>query len=571
MKNLFKPPPLDLPEDKYKNLIFNYFVGTVWVLAVLDTAWNVYLALTLEGQLASKYSGFIPFDVAFLALWGLTWLGHRWYPRLMRHLFLVLIIIGTIFFFNWEDIDRIFIAYAIPIIMAAFLIRPIYSFVYLIFVICAYTFRFYQEGFSITGGVEYNYVSLLGLAIISVVAWLIALFLERSLAETRALNRDLDQRVQERTRELAAALRREHTLAVRNKTILEAIADGVLVFDADQQVVVANPAANRLARRDLRSFNLSDFLATVEGKARDSIRAWLAGQKPSKSSNVRFEWYNRIISANVAPVILPGTEDKRVGDGNVMVLRDFTKEAELERAKDVFLGMVSHELRTPMTAIQGYVDLLLTIEKEQISAKGYQYLQTINDSVKQLLKLANELIDLSRLETGEIELYYQWVDLAEVVGQAVKIVQQEFASRKLNLEVKLEDNLPQLYVDRNRINQVLLNLLSNAYKYTTTGGAIVAVSQNEEWININISDTGIGIKEIDQEKLFERFFRAADRIVQQASGTGLGLNISKGLIELHGGTLTFESKYGAGTTFNVALPKPNDALSDEFGSPNGHN
>jgi signal transduction histidine kinase len=245
-----------------------------------------------------------------------------------------------------------------------------------------------------------------------------------------------------------------------------------------------------------------------------------------------------------------------------MVLRDFTKEAELEKAKDLFLGMVSHELRTPMSAIQGYVDILLASENNNLSEAGYEYLQTIGVSIKQLLKLANELIDLSRMETGEIDLYPQWVDLTEVVQNAAKIVRQEYEARNLSLEIKVEDDLPQLYVDHNRLNQVLLNLLSNAYKYTPQGGAMIAVNQTDEWINIDVSDTGLGIKKADQEKMFERFFRANDRSVQRVDGVGLGLNISKGLIELHGGNLTFESQYGTGTTFTISLPKNNPILND---------
>jgi signal transduction histidine kinase len=208
-----------------------------------------------------------------------------------------------------------------------------------------------------------------------------------------------------------------------------------------------------------------------------------------------------------------------------------------------------------MSAIQGYVDILLATERGFISEAGYGYLQTINVSVKQLLKLANELIDLPRMETGEIELYCQWVDLSSLIDNAVKLVQQEFENRNLNLTVQCENDLPDLYVDPNRLNQVLLNLLSNAYKYTVKGGATIEITQSGEWVNVAISDTGLGIKVSDQEKLFERFFRSGDRAVQQVGGSGLGLSISKGLVELHDGELVFESEYGRGTTFTVMLPK----------------
>ena len=400
--------------------------------------------------------------------------------------------------------------------------------------------------------------------LMAVVAWLIARSLDGALAETWALNRQLDQRVRDRTRELAEALERERTTAVRNTTILESIADGVVVLDADQRVMIANPAANKLANHNLQALSLTDFLGTVEEKARETLQNWIQGQKPAEQNNVKFEWHNKTVSANVAPVVLPTSNEQQVDAGNVMVLRDFTKEAQLERAKDLFLGMVSHELRTPMSAIQGYVNVLLQTEKDYMSEVGYEHLQTINVSIKQLLKLANELIDLSRLETGEVDLYCQWLDIAALTNQAAKIVQQEFANRNLKLDVRIEDNLPQLYLDRNRILQVLLNLLSNAYKYTSEGGATLEVTQSEEAVSISVSDTGVGIKAEDQANMFNRFFRAGDQVVQKAGGTGLGLNISKGLTELHGGELTFESKYGEGTTFRVILPKNRPEAVEEI-------
>ncbi len=218
-----------------------------------------------------------------------------------------------------------------------------------------------------------------------------------------------------------------------------------------------------------------------------------------------------------------------------------------------------------MSAIKGYVEVLLDLEKETISPEGYEYLQTIDTSIKQLLTLANDLIDLSRLETGEIELYREWVDVPMIVQQATQITQQEFVARNLSLVVNIEEPLPKLYVDKRRILQILLNLLSNAYKYTTEGGATVHVGQSEGWVNIAVTDTGIGIKKSDQAQLFQRFFRATDQMIQQAGGTGLGLAISKGFTELHGGKLTFESQYGVGTTFNVTLPKNGTtSISDEI-------
>lgn len=542
------------PEDERKGVIFSYFLGAIWLISVINTLQNWYLSWTIEGTIGQEYASYNLGNFSFVVILGLMWWGHRWYPSLIRHIFILLLISGVIFFFSLLDVNELFVALALPIIMAAFLIRPVYSFVYYIFIIGIYALRLHLEGFSVTDENVVPFVAFIVLVVIAAVSWLIAQSLDKALAETRALNRELDQRVQDRTRQLAEALARESATAVRNTTILESIADGVLFFDADRQVMIANPAANQLARQDLHTSTLASILTTIEEKARETINTWVQGQKPADQNNVKFEWHDRTISATIAPVVLPAVDGQKVDAGNVMVLRDFTREAELERAKSLFLGMVSHELRTPMSAIKGYVKVLLDTEKGGLSQPGYEYLQTIDGSIKQLLTLANELIDLSRMESGEFELYREWVDLNTIMKQAVRMVQQEFAARNLYLEIKLADNLPQLYLDRNRMMQVLLNLLSNAYKYTAQGGAIVEVTQGEETVQIAVKDTGVGIKPADQANMFSRFFRANDQFVQKAGGTGLGMSITKNLVELHGGQLTFSSQYGSGTTFQVVLP-----------------
>lgn len=552
-----------LPEDKRKGRVFYYFVGTVWIISVINTIQNLYFSLIFEGKVGQDYAGYNTGNFIFVIFFSLIWLLHRWFPDLVRHLFILSLLVGAVFFFELQDLNELFIILTLPILMAAFLLRPTYSFVYLFFTIGVYELRLYLDGLSIFDENLFPFVAFIALAVLAVVAWLIARSLEKALAEARALNEELDQRVKDRTQRLAEALEREHATAVRNKTILESIADGVVVFDAKQQIMIANPTANHLANRNLLAVTLPEILASIDEKAREVIKTWFQGQKPPDQNNVKFDWEQRTLSATIAPVPLPATDGKRAGTGNVMVLRDFTREAELERAKSLFLGMVSHELRTPMTAIKGYVNILLNTEKEKVSDIGYEYLQTVDVSIKQLLGLANELIDLSRIETGEMELYREWVDLTLVVKQAVKMVQQEFAARNLNLEIKLADNLPKVYVDRNRVTQILLNLLSNAYKYTPQGGATVEVSQSEDWVNMAVTDTGVGIKPDDQAHMFSRFFRSGDHVVQQAGGTGLGLSITKALAELHGGELTFTSEYGVGTTFRLMLPKNGEVPTED--------
>jgi two-component system phosphate regulon sensor histidine kinase PhoR len=393
---------------------------------------------------------------------------------------------------------------------------------------------------------------------IALVSWLSGRGLQTALEDLRAINRELDQRVRDRTRELAEAVGREHAAAVRNRTILEAIGDGVLVTDRQQRIILANPAANRMAllppHQDLQERSLTETLRGVQPEALGQIKERMANGDPHEHAIIRFEWNKHTVAANVAPVSLVLPDQSVVAGGHVMALRDITREVQLDRMKTIFLGAVSHELRTPMAAIRGYVEVLTDLEAASLSEAGRKYLDIIDTNIRRLLSLANDLIDLSRIEVGEIALYREWSDLASIVEGAADTVRREFEKRNLSLAVHVEPDLPPLYVDQHRVTQVLLNLLTNAYKYTVAGGARVDVSRVDDTVRIVVADTGVGLTEDEQTRLFERFFRSSHEVVQKAGGTGLGLAITKSLIELHGGAITFESQAGKGTTFTVSFP-----------------
>jgi signal transduction histidine kinase len=452
---------------------------------------------------------------------------------------------------------RSLLNYAIPILMASVLLRPQDSFI--VAGLCSVALMII--GVSI--GAVPNLVAAATFFMIALVSWLSARGLQTALEDLRTINRELDQRVRDRTRELAEALGREHATAVRNRTILEAIGDGVLVTDRQRRIVLANPAANRMALlppgQDLQERTLSETLRGVHPEAVEEIEERMSNGDAAEHSIIRFEWNKRTVAANIAPVSLLLPDQSVVAGGHVMALRDMTREVQLDRMKTIFLGAVSHELRTPMAAIRGYVEVLTDLESASLSEAGRKYLDIIDTNIRRLLALANDLIDLSRIEVGEIALYREWTDLASIVEGAADTVRREFEKRGLSLKVQIQPDLPPLYVDQHRVTQVLLNLLTNAYKYTIAGGATLDVSRADDIVRIVVADTGVGLTEEEQARLFERFFRSNHEVVQKAGGTGLGLAITKSLIELHGGTITFESEFGKGTTFTVNFPTAENA------------
>src|SRR5262245_27924836 len=189
-------------DDKRKGVIFTYFVGVVWVIAAVNALQNLYFSLTIEGAIGQEYSSYNPTNFAFLILLGLIWLGHRWFPQLMRHAFMVLIVVSAIFTFELEDISAALVVLTIPIIMAAFLIRPIYGFVYYLVIAATYALKLELEGYSLLDENVVPFMGLVTLIVFAVVAWLIALSLERALGEARTLNRELEQSCVDRAREV---------------------------------------------------------------------------------------------------------------------------------------------------------------------------------------------------------------------------------------------------------------------------------------------------------------------------------------------------------------------------------
>ena len=237
------------------------------------------------------------------------------------------------------------------------------------------------------------------------------------------------------------------------------------------------------------------------------------------------------------------------------------------QAKSEFVSFVSHELKIPMTSIKGYADLLLSSNFGAINEAQTTFLETIRSNVNRMNRLVTDLTDVSRLESGQLHLETQPIQLADVVTEVAASTQGQIEEKQQTLVVTMPDNLPDVWADRTRLAQILTNLVSNAYKYTPENGRITICAEemnsvNEQaevqpMIHISVADTGLGIKEEEQKAIFSKFFRGSDDEALRSPGTGLGLNITKNLVELHDGRIWFESKYREGTTFHFIIPVAN--------------
>jgi signal transduction histidine kinase len=225
---------------------------------------------------------------------------------------------------------------------------------------------------------------------------------------------------------------------------------------------------------------------------------------------------------------------------------------EANRLKTEFVSMVSHELRTPLTSIQGYAELLL--EDGQIAEAQRETLMIVKKNSDRLLGLINDLLDLSRMEAGRVNLHRTNLDLARLIPEVAGSLRPLIEAKRQRLRLDVGEALPAVWADQDRVTQILTNLISNAHKYTLSGGSItVAARRDDGFVRVDVSDTGIGLSPEDQAQLFTKFFRAHDRS-PQAGGTGLGLVITRLLVELHGGRITVSSAPGQGSTFSFSLP-----------------
>jgi len=228
--------------------------------------------------------------------------------------------------------------------------------------------------------------------------------------------------------------------------------------------------------------------------------------------------------------------------------------ADLEHAEQLrrnLVADVAHELRTPLSNIQGYLEAI----RDRVMKPNVATIRSLNEETALLSRLVDELQELSLAEAGELKLVYQAEDIASVVKQAVISWQPQVAAKEISLSLDLPDNLPPVNIDRQRVNEVLYNLLENAVAHTHRGGTInVAAMTQGDWVEVCVSDTGEGIPAEDLPNIFERFYRVDRSRARATGGSGLGLTIAKRMVEAHGGQITVQSELGKGSSFSFTLP-----------------
>ena len=237
--------------------------------------------------------------------------------------------------------------------------------------------------------------------------------------------------------------------------------------------------------------------------------------------------------------------------------RDITKEKEIDSAKTEFVSLASHQLRTPLSAINWYTEMLLSEDAGAITDMQREYLGEVSRGSRRMVELVNALLNVSRIELGTFAVQPEPTDVVELARDVINELKSKILEKKLRIEEVYAENLPKMMVDPKLTRIVFQNLLTNAVKYTPEEGKIsisIAMSADETMFTIAVSDTGYGIPKEDQSRIFTKLFRASNIREKETDGTGLGLYIIKSIVEHSGGTVTFESEEGKGTTFTLTLP-----------------
>jgi PAS domain S-box-containing protein len=357
----------------------------------------------------------------------------------------------------------------------------------------------------------------------------------------------MTQRLAERNRQLVEQ-------ASKLEAILNSIADGVVVLDLEGQIITSNPAAQQVladmssdfSSGPLRELPPDLFGDSDETPEIDDLPAPVMLQQPQ-----RYRVGSRVLSALAAPVMAPDGEEL----GTVVVLRDITREDEAERLKDEFITNISHELRTPLTAIKGYSDLLMMTSSGSLDERRLEFIRTIGDNTTQLLRHINELIDISQIQAGDLGLERERLCFSGLAGEIAENWRERMEAKGLMLRVRLSGGDSWIYGDRDRLIWAIDNLLSNAHNYTLSGGRVeVRAFQENNEARLDVSDTGVGVATADLPYLFTRFFRAHNELTFSVRGVGLGLFITRSIVEAHHGWVGAKSELGVGSTFSIALP-----------------
>jgi two-component system phosphate regulon sensor histidine kinase PhoR len=361
---------------------------------------------------------------------------------------------------------------------------------------------------------------------------------------------DLAQALKYMADEINDKIERIKHEGVKLDAVLSSMFEGIIVVDQKGDILLMNPSLRKLFFVDsdpegktplevIRTAGVQDMIDRILADKERLISKEIAVSRPEEKA----------FKVNGVPIIRDGALE-----GAVLVFHDITEIKKLEQIRQDFVANVSHELRTPISSIKGYSETLLdgAIDDRENTR---DFVKIIYEDSNRLANLIDDLLDLSRIESGKMKMSFEPLDLKPVLARALGVLSKTIKDKKIKLNSDVPETLPKALADEKRLAQVFLNLLDNAVKYTPDGGSVnIGISQTDDHLRIDISDTGIGIPENDMPRVFERFYRVDKARSREMGGTGLGLSIVKHIVLSHNGQVWAESEPGRGSKFTFTVP-----------------
>ena len=350
--------------------------------------------------------------------------------------------------------------------------------------------------------------------------------------------------------------------------IVNSIAEGLILVDSDNRVLHINPAAERLLDLSADSIDKDiteiiqneELIHIFEEDQRQILQHKPTDQIPLKNeginliSEVTLARYNEKLVLRI--IASPFLNENGLILGTVYLFDDITREKEIDQMKSDFISLVSHELRTPLTSIIGFVSFILDGKAGAINDRQRNSLARVQRQSKRLAALINDLLDISRIESGRIQMDQAPISLLEIVTQRIEEIRPQADEKSIQLGLTVPESVPNILGDEARMGQVFTNLIGNAIKFTPNNGEVsVKVEADGNLLHVEVIDTGPGIPPEERQKIFDKFYQLSDISTRQQGGSGLGLSISKSIVEAHGGKLWIDDgNQGKGSNFQFVLP-----------------
>ena len=414
-------------------------------------------------------------------------------------------------------------------------------------------------------------ISIIGILLLSLgLTFLVSVFVSRPLSEMSTIAKamaqgdfskkasiysrdeigELAQSLNSMSEEIKDKIEKINSERMKLDLVLSSMFEGVIVTDEEENIILMNSSLRKLFLLDSSPEGKRPIEVIRNIAVDDMVNRIIKGKQHLATEEITINIpEEKILKVNGVPIM----RNNRL-EGAILVFHDITELRRLEKIRQDFVANVSHELRTPISSIKGYAETLMEgAFEDKDNAK--EFISIIYHDSNRLATLINDLLDLSKIESGKMKMFFIEIEPVLLIKMAVTIIENQAKAKSIVLKINIPPSLPKIKADETRFSQVMINLLDNAIKYSSEGCSVtISAKVVDNALQIDISDTGIGISEKDLPRIFERFYRVDKARSRELGGTGLGLSIVKHIVQAHGGQVWVKSELGIGSTFSFIIP-----------------